>query len=219
MSAKFLDALAGSRLYPLTDRSISGLSHADQVLQLSEGGASLIQLREKQASSAEFYAQAEQALRIARQRNLKVIINDRVDIALALKADGVHLGQADMPPEAARRLLGPDAIIGLSTHNPGQAEVASLMPVDYIAIGPVFATGSKEAPNPLVGLEGLQLVRQAVGTIPLVAIGGITLENSASVLSAGADAVAVISDIWQPTGQASTQVKRFLASTSRLFPK
>ena len=212
MSAKFLDALAGSRLYPLTDRSLSGLSHADQMVQLSDGGARLVQLREKQASSAEFYAQTEEALRIARQRDLKVIVNDRVDIALALKADGVHLGQTDLPPEAARRLLGPDTIIGLSTHDPRQAEDASQMPVDYIAIGPIFATGSKEAPNPLVGLEGLRLVRQVVGTIPLVAIGGITLENSASVLSAGADAVAVISDIWKPTGQASVQVRRFLAA-------
>ena len=212
MSSNFLDALAGSRLYPLTDPSLSGLSHADQVLQLSDGGASLVQLREKNGSPAEFYAQAEEALRIARQYGLKVIVNDRVDIALALKADGVHLGQDDLPPEAARRVLGPDAIIGFSTHNPSQAEVASQMPVDYIAIGPIFATASKEASNSPVGLEGLRLVRQAVGKIPLVAIGGITVENSAAVLDSGADAVAVISNIWQPAGQAPTQVRRFLAA-------
>jgi thiamine-phosphate pyrophosphorylase len=210
MGANFLDALAGSRLYPLTDRTLSGLSHADQVLQLSEGGASLVQLREKEGSAAEFYAQAAEALGIARQRGLKIIINDRVDIALVLKADGVHLGQDDLPPAAARRLLGPDAIIGFSTHNPSQAEVASHLPVDYIAIGPIFATASKEASRSPVGSEGLRLVRQAVGKIPLVAIGGITVENMGSLLNAGADVVAVIGDIWIPAGKASTQVRRFL---------
>lgn len=212
MSSTFLDALAGSRLYPVTDRSLSALSHADQVLKLSEGGASLVQLREKKVSAAEFYAQAEEALRIARERGLKIIVNDRVDIALALKADGVHLGQDDLPPKAARRILGPDAIIGFSIHNPRQARVAAQMPIDYIAIGPIFATASKEASNSPVGLEGLRLVRQAVGKIPLVAIGGITVENRGSVLDAGADVVAVISDIWRPAGQALTQVKRFLTT-------
>lgn len=212
MSSNFLDALAGSRLYPVTDRILSALSHADQVLQLSEGGASLVQLREKKVSPAEFYAQAEEALRIARERGLKVIVNDRVDIALALKADGVHLGQDDLPPQAARRILGPDAIIGFSTHNPRQARVAAQMPIDYIAIGPIFATASKEASNSPIGLDGLRLVRQAVGAIPLVAIGGITVENSGSVLNAGADVVAVISDIWKPAGQALTQLRRFLAT-------
>lgn len=211
MSSNFLDALAGSRLYPVTDRILSALSHADQVLQLSEGGASLVQLRDKKVSPAEFYAQAEEALRIARERGLKIIINDRVDIALALNADGVHLGQDDLPPEAARRILGPDAIIGFSTHTPRQARVAAQMPIDYIAIGPIFATASKEASNSPVGIEGLRLVRQAVGKIPLVAIGGITVENCGSVLNAGADVVAVISDIWKPAGQARTQLRRFLA--------
>jgi thiamine-phosphate pyrophosphorylase len=209
MSSSFLDSLAGSPLYPVTDRSLSGLSHADQILKLSEGGASLVQLREKSASPAEFYAQAEEALRIARQRRLRIIINDRVDIALALRADGVHLGQDDLPAEAARRILGSDAIIGFSTHNPKQAQFATKLPIDYIAIGPIFPTTSKEATNPPVGLEGLRLVRKAVGPIPLVAIGGITVENSKSVLDAGADVVAVIRDIWRPPGRASTQLERF----------
>jgi thiamine-phosphate pyrophosphorylase len=210
MSSIFLDALAGTRLYPLTDRSASGLSHADQLLQLSDSGASLVQLREKTASPLEFYAQADMALRIARERGLKVIINDRVDIALALKADGVHLGQDDLSPEAARRILGPQAIIGFSTHDTSQALAATQLPIDYIAIGPIFPTATKEQSNPPIGLEGLRLVRQALGTTPLVAIGGITFENSSSVLSAGADAVAVISDIWNPLGQAKTRIKRFL---------
>jgi thiamine-phosphate pyrophosphorylase len=210
MSSNFFDALAGTRLYPLTDRSASGLSHADQLLQLSDSGASLVQLREKTASPLEFYAQADMALRIARERGLKVIINDRVDIALALKADGVHLGQDDLSPEAARRILGPEAIIGFSTHDTSQALAATQLPIDYIAIGPIFPTATKEQSNRPIGLEGLRLVRQTLGTTPLVAIGGITFENSSLVLSAGADAVAVISDIWKPLGQANTRIKRFL---------
>jgi len=210
MSFRFLEALAGSSLYPLTDRTLSGLSHADQVLQLSQGGATVVQLREKDLSPAEFCAQAEEALRVARERGMKIIVNDRVDIALALKADGVHLGQDDLPPEAARRLLGSDAIIGFSTHSPKQAEAATQMPIDYIAIGPIFATASKLRANFPVGLEGLRLARQVVGTFPLVAIGGITSENSVSVMNAGADVVAVISDIWRLSEQAPSQVKRFL---------
>jgi thiamine-phosphate pyrophosphorylase len=210
MRFNFLEALAGSQLYPLTDRTLSGLSHADQVLQLSEGGATVVQLREKNLSPAEFCAQAEEALRVARERGLKVIVNDRVDIALALKADGVHLGQDDLPPEAARRILGPQAIIGFSTHSPRQAEVATKMPIDYIAIGPIFATASKLSANSPVCLEGLRLTREAVGDFPLVAIGGITSENSHSILNAGADVVAVMNDIWRLSGQVPTQVKRFL---------
>jgi thiamine-phosphate pyrophosphorylase len=212
MSSKFLEALAGSRLYPLTDQVISGLSQADQILQLKAGGAKLVQLREKIASPANFYAQAKDALLAARACGLKVIINDRVDIALALKADGVHLGQDDLPAEAARRLLGPDALIGFSTHNPKQAEAATRMPIDYIAIGPIFSTQSKEVANLPVGLVVLRRVREVVGRIPLIAIGGITLENSRSVLDSGADAVSVISGIWRPAGQAEHRVRRFLTN-------
>ncbi|HEY0430782.1 MAG TPA: thiamine phosphate synthase [Pyrinomonadaceae bacterium] len=212
MSSKFLAALDGSQLYPLTDRLLSGLSHADQVQRLSAGGAKLVQLREKIATSAEFCESARAALLAARASGVKIIINDRVDIALALNADGVHLGQDDLPAEAARRLLGPDTIIGLSTHNLTQAQAAATMPVDYIAIGPIFATQSKEAADIPVGLAGLRLIRQAIGNIPLVAIGGITLENCASVLKGGADAVSVISGIWRPPSHAEAQVRRFLAS-------
>ncbi len=201
MSSTFLNALAGTRVYPVTDRSLSLLSHAEQVAQLSERGATLIQLREKVLSALDFCNEAEAAVQMARERGVKIIINDRADIALALKADGVHLGQEDMPPGAARRILGSDAIIGFSTHNPEQAMLAAKMPIDYLAIGPVFPTSTKQTWNPTVGIDGLRLVRQAVGTLPIVAIGGITFENSETVLSAGADAVAIIRDIWMPAGQ------------------
>lgn len=180
------------KLYPITDRRLSGLSHAEQVARLCEGGARLVQLREKHLSPREFYIEAEEALKVARARGMKLIVNDRADIALALGADGVHLGQDDMPPEAARALLGEGAFIGCSTHSVEQAVAAARLPVDYVAIGPVFATSSKENPDPSVGLEGVARVRAAVGRLPLVAIGGITPENARPVLDAGADSVAVI---------------------------
>ncbi|HEV7892534.1 MAG TPA: thiamine phosphate synthase [Pyrinomonadaceae bacterium] len=187
------------KLYPITDRRLSGLSHAEQVARLIEGGATFIQLREKHLSPREFYREAEEALKVARRRGVKLIINDRADIALALGADGVHLGQDDMPPEAARALLGEAAAAGFSTHSVEQAAAAARLPVDYIAVGPIFATKSKEKPDPVVGLEGLRLVREAVGvSVKLVAIGGVTRENAPSVLAAGADSVAVISALFRP---------------------
>ena len=210
MSSIFLNALAGSRLYPLTDRCLSGLSHAEQVSQLSEAGVLLVQLREKLLSPLEFYREAAEALRVAREQGVKIIINDRVDIALALKADGVHLGQDDLPPEAARRLLGSEVIIGFSTHNLEQARLAAKMPIDYIAIGPIFATSTKQAPESPVGLTGLERVRQIAGKTPLVAIGGITSENSQDVIDAGADAIAVISDIWSSQGDVAAHTRRLL---------
>ena len=180
------------KLYPITDRRLSGLSHAEQVASLCDGGARFVQLREKSLSPREFYQEAEEALRVARSRGAKLIINDRADIALALGADGVHLGQDDVPPESARALLGEDAIIGFSTHNVAQATQAARLPVDYVAIGPVVTTSSKSNPDPCVGLEDIARVRASVGRLPLVAIGGITRENARHGLEAGADSVAVI---------------------------
>jgi thiamine-phosphate pyrophosphorylase len=186
------------KLYPITDRRLSGLSHAEQVARLIEGGATFVQLREKHLSPREFYSEAEEALKVARASGAKLIVNDRADVALALGADGVHLGQDDMPPRAARALLGERAVIGFSTHSVEQAIAAARMPVDYIAVGPVFETKSKENPDPVVGLEGLRRVREAVGPVTLVAIGGVTRENGPSALAAGADSVAVISVLLSP---------------------
>lgn len=201
-----------NQLYPITDMQLSGLSHAEQVAQLAEGGARLIQIREKHLTPQDFFKEAEAAIKVARAKNIKVVINDRVDIALALKADGVHLGQDDMPPEAARELLGPDAIIGFSTHSPRQAQLASTLPISYLALGPVFATSSKVNPDPVVGLDGLRLASESVGNLPIVAIGGITRENAAEVIAAGADAVAVISALYEkPTG-ISALTQRFLSN-------
>jgi thiamine-phosphate pyrophosphorylase len=181
------------RVYPLTDLQLSGLSHAEQVRLLSRGGASLIQLREKHLPPVEFYEQAKAAMDVAARSGVQLIVNDRVDLASAIGAHGVHLGQDDMPPEAARRLLGPDAIIGYSTHTVEQALAALTEPVDYLAIGPIFKTATKTDTSPVLGLEGLRAVRAAIGDVPLVGIGGITQTNAREVIDAGADSVAVIS--------------------------
>jgi len=210
MSATFRTALAGTRIYPLTDRYLSQLSHAEQVSQLARQGARLVQLREKLLSPAEFYSEAAAALRVARDLGVKLIVNDRVDIALALKADGVHLGQDDLPPEAARRILGETAIIGVSTHNAEQARLAMNMPVDYVAVGPIFATSTKENAESPLGLLELRRIRQAIGEMPLVAIGGITSDNSQAVIDAGADAVALISDIWKSQGRLADRAPHLL---------
>ncbi len=202
------------RIYPLTDVGISGLSHAEQVTLLSEGGATLIQLREKHLPPRDFYKQAEEALRVARKRSVRIIINDRADIALALKADGIHLGQADLPPSAARRLLGDQAIIGLSTHNMEEIRKAKGLPIDYLAIGPIFATSSKGNADPVIGLEGLRQARKTVGRLPLVAIGGISREHVAQVLDAGADAVAVIGAVLANPEEIASRMKGLLDASS-----
>ncbi|HEY6805152.1 MAG TPA: thiamine phosphate synthase [Pyrinomonadaceae bacterium] len=181
------------RVYPLTDVTFCGLSHAEQVRRLASGGASLIQLREKRLSSRDLYREAETTLKVAHELGVRLIINDRVDIALAIRADGVHLGQDDLTPAAARQLLGPDAIIGFSTHNLAQALEAVELPIDYLAFGPIFPTGTKSDTSPVVGLAALKEVRTAIDKKPLVAIGGINSENAPDVTQHGADSVAVIS--------------------------
>ncbi|HXC69741.1 MAG TPA: thiamine phosphate synthase [Pyrinomonadaceae bacterium] len=196
------------RVYPLTDVQLSGLSHAEQVRLLSLGGATLVQLREKQMAGLQFYEQARAAV----AAGVPLIINDRVDIALAVGAHGVHLGQDDMPPEAARRLLGDKAIIGYSTHSVEQAKKAVTQPIDYIAIGPIFTTSSKTNPSPTLGLEGLRAVREAVGNAQLVAIGGISHSTAHAVIEAGADSVAVISALLADPAQISHATQSLITS-------
>lgn len=204
--------LGETRIYPLTDVLLSGLSHAEQVIRLSDGGANLIQLREKNLTPRQFFKQAEEASHIARQRGVRILINDRVDMALALAADGVHLGQDDFPPEAARRLLGDKAIIGISTHSMEQARRASLLPVNYLAIGPIFTTSSKSNSEPALGLDGLRSVREATGDFPLVAIGGITHQNAREVLESGADAIAVIGELLANRNEVTERTRRLMAA-------
>ena len=194
----FLKALNGTRVYPLTDRHISGLSHEQQVVSLSSSGARVIQLREKELAGRGFYGEAAAAISTARQQGVRIIVNDRVDIALALKADGVHLGQDDLPPGAARQILGNEAVIGVSTHNLEQVKLAADMPVDYVALGPIFPTTTKESSNAPVGPGAISQACKLLGDIPLVVIGGITEANGRQLLDAGSTALAIITDCWKP---------------------
>ncbi len=168
----------------------------------------MIQLREKWASPREFYEASLAAMKVARALGVRIIINDRLDIAAAIAADGVHLGQDDLPPDRARKLLGPQALIGFSTHNLKQALEGDSTSADYIAFGPVFVTSTKENPDPVVGLQSIAEIKSRVSK-PLVAIGGITLERAASVIEAGADSLAVISDLYS-TGDTAGRVAAFL---------
>ena len=185
------------RLYPILVPARIGSGTLPEVIefarQIVDGGATLIQLREKGASSREIVRMARELRRVLPDEVL-LIVNDRADLAVAAGAHGVHLGQDDLPPEAARRIIGIDHLLGVSTHNPEQLRRASQSPADYLAIGPVFSTLSKENPDPMIGLEGIRTAR-ALTQKPLVAIGGITLDNCLSVIAAGADSVAVISHL------------------------
>jgi len=196
------------KIYPITDTVIAGLSHAEQIEQLVEGGATLIQLREKRSSAREFYDAAREAMSVARRLGVRIIINDRVDIAIAVKADGVHLGQDDLPPDRARLLLGEGRIIGFSTHSLEQALAADSEPVDYIAIGPIYQTSTKDNPDQVVGLENVTAVRRRISK-PLVAIGGISLHTATSVSEAGADSIAVVSDLFS-AGDIAERMRAFL---------
>ena len=198
------------KIYPITDVRISGISIPDQVERLIAGGAMFIQLREKQASLRDFYESVARSIGIARAYGARIIINDRLDIALASKADGVHLGQDDLPCTHARRILGGNAIIGISTHSPRQALAAIQLPIDYIAIGPIFPTSTKERPNAAVGLEGLSKTRSLIADFPLVAIGGITSSNLKSVLDAGADSAAIISGLVSDSDQITQRMQALI---------
>jgi len=200
------------KLYAITDARLSGLSHPQQVEALCAGGAALIQIREKRMSDYDFYHQASEALLVARRYGATLLINDRVDIALAIGADGVHLGQADLPPGAARELLPSGSIIGISTHNIEQLCVALAMPVDYVAFGPIFSTSTKLNPDPAVGVEGLLKARRVAEEFPLVAIGGIQANSAPEVFAAGADSVAMVSCILTEKGQITPRVRQFLAA-------
>ncbi len=180
------------RLYAIIDPAHSGGRSSGQVAAaLLEAGLRLIQLRDKQASSGELYASAQEVAGCVRSGSGIFIVNDRADVALAVNADGVHVGQDDLPVESARKLLGTGKVIGYSTHSLEQVRDADQSSADYVAFGPIFPTASKENPDAVVGLAGLAEARKATRK-PLVAIGGITLENARDVIEAGADSVAVI---------------------------
>lgn len=187
------------RFYPIIDPALLKDGSASGIAwffrELIGGGATLIQLRNKTDNAKEILSQAREMRRLAslHRSSVRLIMNDRADLCLAAEFDGVHVGQEDLTPEGARHVVG-GGWVGVSTHNPEQVRAADHTDADYIAIGPVFQTTSKRNPDPVIGLEGIRAARELTSK-PLVAIGGITLENCRSAIEAGADGVAIISAV------------------------
>ncbi len=204
-------------LYPLLDASILLGANRSARLErlcgeLTSAGVTLVQYRNKTGSEREMLDDAAIMRAALPQRRCTLVMNDRADLVVLAGFDGVHVGQEDLSPQGARTVVGSGRIVGISCHNAEQLQRASQAPVDYVAIGPIFATGSKMNPDPVVGLEGIRMAR-GLTTLPLVAIGGITPENCRQVWDAGADSIAVISSLFQsPSGQSPGKVaKDFLA--------
>ena len=181
-------------LYAILDPSLTTEPAISIATKLADGGAKLIQLRDKHASSGKLYSQALEYHSVLKPHRVRFILNDRPDIAAMAGADGVHVGQEDLPVEDARAICGTQAWVGVSTHNIEQLREAVLTSADYIAVGPIFPTSSKQHPDPVVGLDLLRQARELTRK-PLVAIGGITIESAADVFRAGADSVAIIRDL------------------------
>ena len=183
-------------LYLVTDRGLCGdrSSLEDVVLRSVRGGARYVQIREKDQSTRDFIEEAVRIKHILESFHVPLIINDRIDVALAMKADGVHVGQDDMPYAMARALMGPSAIVGLSVERWEDVEEAEVLDCDYIGVSPVFETPTKTDTKGAWGLEGLARIK-AFSRHPLVAIGGLNASNTADVVKAGADCVAVVSAI------------------------
>lgn len=179
------------------------------VHELGEAGIGILQYRNKQGREHEVLSDAQVMRTAARNSQMKLILNDWPYLAFEAGFDGVHLGQGDMSPAEARAIVGTERMVGLSTHNEAQMRVADREPVDYIAVGPVFATASKQNPDPVIGLEGVQLAR-GITRKPLVAIGGITLATAPDVKAAGADSIALISAIFSSGGSPAKFAEDFL---------
>ena len=202
-----------SGLYVILDAQAARSRSLVELMTLAlAGGARLFQYRDKQVSMREAYERAGPLRDLARDHGGLFIINDRCDLALAVDADGVHLGQDDVPLWMARAILGPNRLIGISTHRPEQVVAATTGGADYLGYGPIFKPGSKTDHEPIVGVEGLRDIRP-VTALPIFAIGGITLEHVPAVISAGANGVAVISALTGTT-DVTTTTKAFIARCS-----
>ncbi len=185
------------RFYPILDTEAAarhGIDPARAAGEVLAAGAQILQFRHKGFFSREIFATMERVAQLCRDARVPFVVNDRADLARLMNA-ALHLGQDDLPPSAARRVVGMEALVGFSTHNEAQLRAAANEPADYLALGPIFGTASKLNPDPVVGLEGLRRLRPLTER-PLVAIGGITRQNARAVLDAGADSVAVIGDLF-----------------------
>jgi thiamine-phosphate pyrophosphorylase len=200
------------RFYPILDsglllrRGIPLVQAADEIL---DAGAKILQFRHKGPWGRETLADLAAVAALCRTASVLLVVNDRADMARMYGA-ALHLGQDDLPPSAARRVVGPGSCIGFSTHNGAQIRAAAGEPVDYMALGPVFGTNSKENPDPVVGIDELRRLR-VLTTRQLVAIGGITRANALEVLSAGADSVAVIGDLVPDDGRLKPRVREWIS--------
>jgi thiamine-phosphate pyrophosphorylase len=202
------------QLYPILDASFLPSQNREESLkklvsEVASAGVTLLQYRNKQDGEEQILADAI-ILKRAAGAQIRLVMNDRPDLAARVDFDGVHVGQGDVSPLEARRIVGPGRVVGISTHNRAQLEIADAQPVDYIAVGPVFAKSTITNPDPVIGLERVREAR-ALTTKPLVAIGGITLENVRQVYDAGADSVAVISALFGPGKDSAKIAKDFLA--------
>ena len=191
--------------YPLVDTGC-GLPAAAAAEAILEAGARVLQFRHKGFFSREVFEEAEKVASLCRDAGALFVMNDRADVAMLLEA-ALHLGQDDLPPADARRIMPPHRVIGFSTHNADQLRAGDREPVDYLAIGPIFVTGSKQNPDPAVGIDRLCTLRPLTRK-PLVAIGGVTRKNAPAVFEAGADSVAIIGDLYpQPLTKASLRAR------------
>ena len=208
MNATRPNSLSG--LYVILDPSVCPARPLAEVLTTAaEAGASLFQYRNKTASMKDAYVEALVLRQAAAKAGVLFIINDRCDLALAVDADGVHLGQGDLPLDLAKKVMGPDKLIGISTHNPDQVREATAGKPDYLGFGPIFKPGSKQGHDPVVGLEGLRAMR-SLTSLPVFAIGGIQIDQAGEVMRAGANGVAIVSAILKAP-DISLAVKAFLA--------
>jgi thiamine-phosphate pyrophosphorylase len=197
--------------YPILDTAAAakhGIDPLDAARQILDAGARILQFRHKGFFSRETVSLLFAIAELTRDAGALLVVNDRADLA-RLAGAALHLGQDDLPPEAARRIVGPDARIGFSTHNEAQLRAAEAEPVDYLAIGPMFGTTSKENPDPVAGVEELRRLRPLTAR-PLVAIGGITRENVRDVIRSGADSVAVIGDLFPADGRIRRRAEEWL---------
>jgi thiamine-phosphate pyrophosphorylase len=200
------------RLYPILDIEVSLHSLEFLIGEFAAAGLTWVQLRDKKANSRQLFANTQRFVELARHHGLTAIVNDRADIAWLSGADGVHVGQEDLPVEHAREIVGSGKIVGYSTHNLEQALEAEQSSADYIAIGPLFATTSKTNPDPIVPWEEIQEIRRRVRK-PIVAIGGITSQNAARVFDIGLDSVAVIRDL-VTASDIRTKINQFLKAAA-----
>jgi len=200
--------------YPILDTEVAlrrGIDPVKAAQQILDAGARILQFRHKAFLSREAFGWLEQIVEITRAAGAMLVVNDRADLAKLFNA-ALHLGQDDLPPSGARRVVGPETMVGFSTHNEAQLRAANEEPADYLALGPLFGTVTKENPDPTVGLDDFRRLRP-LSKRPLVAIGGITRANAMQAIDAGADSVAVIGDLFPDDGNVGSRIREWL----RLF--